>query len=83
MPMYLRPKSFATAPVVPVPKKGSRMMSPGLVEAMITRCSRASGFWVGWALTPAASFSRSSPVQSAKVQSERIWSSSLAIFMAS
>jgi hypothetical protein len=83
MPMYLRPSRRATAPVVPVPKNGSRMMSPGLVEARITRCSRASGFWVGCALAPVSSFSRSSPVHNGSDQSERICSSSLAIFMAS
>ena len=47
--MNWRPSRLATAPVVPAPKKGSRITSPGLVEARITRCSSASGFWVEWA----------------------------------
>ena len=74
---------MATAPVVPEPKKGSSITSPGLVEDTITRCSRASGFWVEWAFWPSASLSRSSPVQIGKVQSERICSSSFSAFIAS
>ena len=38
---------FATAPVVPVPKKGSSTTSPGLVDPTNTRCSNDSGFCVG------------------------------------
>ena len=60
-----------------------RPRSPGLDEARITRCSSASGFCVGCAFWPSAPLIRSSPVHSASVQSERICSSSLAIFMAS
>ena len=83
MPMKCRPSRLATAPVVPEPKKGSRITSPGLVDDTITRCSRASGFWVECALLPSASFSRSSPAQIGKVQSERICSSSFNAFIAS
>ena len=63
----------ATAPVVPVPKKGSSTTSPTLVVASSTRPSRASGFCVGWALRPPSSFKRSGPAQIGNSQSERIW----------
>ena len=36
-------------------------MSPGFVEAMMTRASKASGFWVGWTFLPSSPFSRSPP----------------------
>ena len=49
-PMKWRPSFLATAPVVPVPKKGSSTTSPGFDAAMTMRASRASGFWVGWVL---------------------------------
>jgi hypothetical protein len=82
-PMNRRPRRLATAPVVPVPKNGSRTTSPGRVEATSTRCSSASGFWVGCALSPSAFFSRSAPVQSGIVQSERICTPSFKAFIAS
>jgi len=68
--------------VVPVPKKGSSTLSPGRDEARITRCSSASGFWVGCTLPPSSFFSRSGPVQSGISQSLRICRSSLSAFMA-
>ena len=74
---------MATAPVVPEPKKGSRITSPGLVEDTITRCSSDSGFWVEWAFCPSASLMRSLPAQIGKVQSERICNSSFSAFIAS
>ena len=83
MPMKRRPSRFATAPLVPVPKNGSSTTSPGLVEATRTRCSSASGFCVGCALSPSAVFSRSEPVQSGISQSERICTPSLSDFIAS
>ena len=83
MPMKRRPSRLATAPVVPVPKNGSSTTSPGRVEATRTRCSSASGFWVGCALSPSSLFSRSSPVQSGISQSERIWMPSFSAFIAS
>ena len=58
------------------------MISPGLVQARMTRCSSASGFWVGCSLAPAASRSRSAPVQSGMNQSLRICWSSFSAFMA-
>ena len=83
MPMKCRPSRLATAPVVPEPKNGSRITSPGLVEATITRCSSASGFWVEWAFWPSASLRRSWPEQIGSVQSERICNSSFSAFIAS
>ncbi len=53
MPMYLRPSFCATAIAVPQPQKGSRTMSPGLLDALIMRSRRASGFCVGY---PSLSF---------------------------
>ena len=82
MPMKWRRSRRATAPVVPVPRKGSSMTSPGLVQARITRCSSASGFCVGCSLAPSASRSRSAPVQSGINQSLRICRSSFSDFMA-
>ena len=79
--MKSRPSIFATAPVVPVPKNGSSTTSPGLVVATITRCSSASGFWVGCALAPPLRM-RSCPPQIGSTQSERICSSSFSVFMA-
>ena len=83
MPMKCRPSLRATAPVVPVPKKGSSTMSPGLVVALRMRNSSASGFWVGWTFSSSSSFRRSAPVQIGKSQSERVCVSSLASFIAS
>ncbi len=83
MPTKWRPSRFATAPVVPDPKKGSRMTSPGFDEAMRMRANKASGFWVGCILSPFSSFRRSAPVQMGKSQSDRICRSSLAAFIAS
>ena len=77
-----RPSFLATAPVVPVPKKGSSTTSPGSVVPTRTRCSSASGFCVGCALPPEAAFSRSLPVQIGSIQSERICRSSFAVFKA-
>ena len=59
------------------------MTSPGLEEDRMIRASSASGFWVGWALQPSSSFKRSEPEQIGNNQSERIWTSSLAAFIAS
>ena len=81
MPIQSRPSSFATAPVVPVPKNGSRTMSPGSVHASRTRYSSASGFCVGCALVP-PDLSRSAPVQIGSSQSLRICRSSLSAFIA-
>ncbi len=83
MPMKWRPSFLATAPVVPVPKNGSSTTSPGLLVPTRMRCSSASGFWVGCALSPAASFSRSWPVQSGITQSDRICTPSFSAFSAS
>jgi hypothetical protein len=55
----------------------------GIGRRHITRCSSASGFWVGWALSPASSFSRSCPVQIGSTQSDRIWTPSFSAFSAS
>jgi len=63
-------------PVVPVPKKGSRTVSPGFVDAIRMRCRSASGFCVGCALRPPSSFRRSGPEQIGNSQSERICRSS-------
>ena len=81
-PTKCRPRRLATAPVVPVPKNGSRTVSPGLVAAIRQRNSNASGFWVGCAFLPSSPFSRSPPVQSGNSQSERICRSSLSAFIA-
>src|ERR1700724_1038749 len=70
--MNPRPSRLATAPVVPVPQKGSRITSPGREDARITRASSASGFCVGGNFLPAPSLSLSSPVPNANVQSERM-----------
>jgi hypothetical protein len=83
MPMKSRPSMRATAPVVPVPKNGSSTTSPGSVAATSTRCNSASGFCVGCALSPLASFSRSDPLQIGRTQSERIWMPSFSAFSAS
>ena len=81
MPMKWRPSRRATAAVVPLPRKGSRMISPGAVQARITRCNRASGFWVGCSFTPESSRNRSWPVQSGMNQSLRICTSSFSAFI--
>jgi len=47
-----RPSRFGHAPVCPLPKNGSSTISPGSVVASNMRCSSASGFCVGCALTP-------------------------------
>ena len=83
MPMKRRPSRRATAPVVPVPKNGSRITSPGLDAAIRQRNSSASGFCVGCAFLPSSPFSRSPPVQSGSSQSERIWMPSFSSFIAS
>ena len=83
MPMKRRPRRLATAPVVPVPQNGSSTRSPGREPESNTRASSASGFWVGCSFLPFALLSRSSPVQSASVQSERICTSSLPALSAS
>ena len=46
------------------------------------RCSSASGFCVGWALSPSSVFSRSWPEQIGISQSDRIWMSSFSAFRA-
>jgi len=83
MPMNFRPSRRATAPVVPVPKKRIQDHVAGLAGRQDHPVQQRLGFWVGCAFEPVSSFSRSSPVHSGSVQSERICSSSLAIFMAS
>ena len=83
MPMKRRPRRLATAPVVPVPQNGSSTRSPGRELARMTRASSASGFWVGCSFLPSRPLSRSSPVHSGMVQSERTWMSSLPAFSAS
>ena len=83
MPTKARPRRLAAAPVVPLPVKGSRTISPGRLEASNTRWSRASGFWVGCSLSPFISRRRSGPVHSGISQSERICKSSFSAFMAS
>ena len=42
-----RPRRLATAPVVPVPKKGSTMMSPGFVQANLETIGFCSGSHAG------------------------------------
>jgi hypothetical protein len=74
---------LATAPVVPVPKKGSSTTSPGLVVARMMRWRSDSGFCVGWALAPSSPLSRSWPVQMGSTQSDRICTPSLSAFSAS
>ena len=49
----------------------------------MTRASSASGFCVGWSLSPFSFFSRSLPVQIGNSQSERICTSSFDAFSAS
>ena len=44
IPINFLPNFFATAPVVPVPKKGSRTISPLLEEPIKILCNKASGF---------------------------------------
>ena len=46
IPIQCRCNFFATAPVVPLPKNGSKTISPGLLDERITRYSKASGFCV-------------------------------------
>jgi len=70
----------ATAPVVPVPKNGSRITSPGFDEAMSIRYSNASGFCVECAFVP-FDLIRCFPVTKGKFQSERICRSSFKAFM--
>lgn len=67
-----RPVRWATAPVVPVPAKGSSTRSPSRLVASSTRSSRASGFWVLCSLRPLASRRRSAPLQMGRYQSLRI-----------
>ena len=47
IPIKFHPNFRATAPVVPLPKNGSKIVSPTSVDDRITRWSNASGFWVG------------------------------------
>ena len=44
MPMNFLPSFLQTAPVVPVPKKGSKTKSPGLVDAKTILSNNSSGF---------------------------------------
>ena len=68
---------FATAPVVPLPKNGSRTTSPGLLDERITRYNKGSGFCVVCALSPFSSLTRSKPAANeSSHQSERICFSS-------
>ena len=82
-PINRRRRRFATAPVVPTPKNGSSTTSPGALLARRTRANSASGFCVGWAFCPAASFRRSAPEQIGSNQSERICTPSFNSFNAS
>ena len=81
--MKRRPSRRATAPVVPVPKNGSRITSPGLDAAMMQRNRSASGFCVGCAFLPSSPLRRSAPVQSGSTQSERICRPSFSSFIES
>ena len=47
MPINFRPNRLAAIPVVQLPANGSRIISPGLVEAKIIRYNNFSGFCVG------------------------------------
>ena len=83
-PTKRRPSRLATAPVVPVPKKGRGRRRPAWSRRRMTRCSSASGFWVGMGLGAGRRPSAArSPVQIGSSQSERICRSSLSAFMAS
>src|SRR5258708_1142492 len=58
------PSFSATAAVVPLPQKQSRMRSPSLEDALIIRSSRASGFWVAYFVSSlACEFPRQISVQ--------------------
>src|SRR5690348_15318713 len=48
MRMALRPFSLAATPVVPLPAKGSRMVSPWSVKSRIKSTIRPRGFCVVW-----------------------------------
>ena len=61
----------------------ARVEEPGLVEAMMMRASRASGFWVGCTFLPSSPFRRSWPLQIGNSQTERICTSSWEAFSAS
>jgi len=50
MPTYERPSFLATTEVVPDPKKGSRITSPGFELARINLAISFSGFCVGWSV---------------------------------
>ena len=64
-----------------VPDAGRRSVSfHRLLQASSTRYSSASGFCVGWTVTPPF-FSRSCPPQIGNSQSLRICSSSFSVFM--
>ena len=45
IPIHLRPKSLAIAPVVPVPKNGSKTISPGFDEDTIVLISQIVTEW--------------------------------------
>jgi hypothetical protein len=44
MPIQRRPSFCAASTVVPHPQNGSSTMSPGLLEAVMMRSSKVSGF---------------------------------------
>jgi len=44
---FLLPIIVAAIPVVPLPLNGSKMISPGFVDAKIILFNRANGFCVG------------------------------------
>ena len=84
MPRKRRPSSLATAPVVPVPQKGSSTRSSGREDGKDNareQCLRLLRRDAVSCRLP--SLSRSSPVHSAIVQSERICTSSLPALSAS
>ena len=47
MPIHSRPRFWAAWRAVPHPQKGSRMVSPSLVDALMMRSRSARGFCVG------------------------------------
>src|SRR6185437_6438162 len=47
-PMLFRPQSPAAAEVVPVPRKGSRTVSPAKLNMRIKRVANSAGYGAGW-----------------------------------
>ncbi len=61
MPMYRRPSSFAATAVVPEPRKGSRIVSPGRLNEATHHFITSRAFCVGW--PPRSLLSRTNPRQ--------------------